>query len=279
MIVRVLEDNLNAFKNYIKSNPTKGDDYFVSDEALRAFDLEDNISYMYYENNVILGVLTIMKKYGIRLRYAHVKNNEFGILGKLHKACLEHTPSYKVFLEDGSEYIELFKQLGLTYERTVYALRRELAQVDIPVIPTTYTIAPLQIPNELQDFVDIRNTAFKDLAGSDHRDVSFYDGLENTETYLYEGMLLLKDNNKAIGIINASKEVEAGEHQFYIGPIAVLPEYQGKRLGKFMLAKIIETANHYNCVCTLSVNTDNENALKLYTDLGFYKEKKVIALI
>jgi ribosomal protein S18 acetylase RimI-like enzyme len=264
---------------YIQSNPTLDDDYFLSDEALEVFKLEDNISYIKLENNEIIGVITVLKKFGIRLRYAHVKNNDIDLLKQLHQACLTEVSSYKVFLEESSPYIQLFLALGLTLERTVYAFKRDLKAIDVPPLSEGYTISEVNTPDDLEDFVNIRNITFKSLKGADQRNVSFYDGLEASETYIPDGMLILKHLNRPIGIIKAAKEIEDGVHQFYIGPLGILPDYQHKGLGRFMLAYLINIANQYKCICTLSVNTDNENALSLYTDLGFYQEKKVMALI
>ncbi len=57
-----------------------------------------------------------------------------------------------------------------------------------------------------------------------------------------------------------------------IGPVAVLPSYQGKGLGRVLLRAMLICAHEksYKSVI-LSVNADNESALSLYTKEGFKK--------
>lgn len=279
MIIKLNHEYMNAFKDYIQANPTSDDDYFLSEDLLEQFTLEENITYISLSNNKINGALSIMKSFGIRLRYAHVMHDDINLLKELHDVVLSHIPSYKVFLEEGSSYIKMFLALGLTFERTIYALRRDINDILTHPISKDYSLEALKLPEELQDFADVRNKAFYGLKGSVQRDISFYEKHMSGDDYLQEATLLLRHKGKAVGIIKASKEIENGQEQFYIGPVAVIPDYQGRGLGKYMLSEIIQIANKHDCVCYLSVNTDNSNALKLYTDLGFEKDKIVTGLV
>jgi len=261
MIINLTEDYLKAFIDYMKTHKTEADDYFLSDEALDQFDIEDNYTYLMLEANVIIGVISVMKKFGVRLRYIHVADHDVSIFQNLYNEMKRQISHFKVFLEEGSPYIELFKKQGMILERTVYALRRDQEPININQISTDYDLSPLDIEKDLQGFVDVRNQAFKDVKGSEPRDVDFYLKHLRGNEYIKEGTLLLKHNDKPVAIIKAAKEIEAGEWQLYIGPVAVIPTYQGKGLGKYMLSNIIDLANRLDCICRLSVNTDNENAL------------------
>jgi ribosomal protein S18 acetylase RimI-like enzyme len=64
------------------------------------------------------------------------------------------------------------------------------------------------------------------------------------------------------------KEVENDE--YFISNIAVLPAYQGRGLGKYLLSQAEKTASErgFNKI-SLTVDVENEHAFSLYTQTGF----------
>ncbi|HQJ24170.1 MAG TPA: N-acetyltransferase, partial [Bacillota bacterium] len=60
---------------------------------------------------------------------------------------------------------------------------------------------------------------------------------------------------------------------FDIGPLAVLPGYQGKGLGRALLRAILAYAGERRTDAVLSVDSTNESALRLYSEEGFKKVK------
>ena len=60
-------------------------------------------------------------------------------------------------------------------------------------------------------------------------------------------------------------ESEGGKDYSFVAPLAILPEHQGKGLGSSLLRAGIQIGydNGYKD-CMLTVNGENENALKLY---------------
>lgn len=285
MITTLTEFHLKEFIEYTKKHHEGYDDYFLCDEQLNYFKIEDNITYIKVENNQIIGAISIMKSFGYRLRLLHARNDDFRVLEDLHLNAtkslkLNNISKYKVFIETKeTEMIDVFQKLGLEVERTIYAFKRNVNDITVPELDPEYSVDILKISEDIKDYADIRNIAFKNLAGSDQREISFFLTMDKDDSYCKETTLILRHLDKPVAIIKGAKEIEAGEEQIYIGPIAVLPAYQGKGLGKHLLSQVIQTANHMKCPCFLSVNTNNENALNLYKNLGFYEDATVVALI
>ena len=59
------------------------------------------------------------------------------------------------------------------------------------------------------------------------------------------------------------------EKAIYLVAICILPEHQGKGVGKFLIKKLICEAKALNIPVELGVFKINHSALKLYTTLGF----------
>lgn len=76
--------------------------------------------------------------------------------------------------------------------------------------------------------------------------------------------------------VNPEEETESGE--FYIDTVSVLPEHQGKGIGKKLIEKVIEKAGLLGFSRVgLLVDTENPNAKKLYQKLGFVvTDKKIL---
>ncbi len=83
----------------------------------------------------------------------------------------------------------------------------------------------------------------------------------------------MKKDGEAIGVIRVGKEVEEDMTYAFIGPVAVLPEYQGKGLGKILLRAGV-AFGQANAMphAMLCVNAENERAADLYLSEGFKKQ-------
>lgn len=277
MLVKVSDTNIDQAKNYIRDNATGFDDYFTSLEALDTFDLEKNISYLSVNKEKIDGLMTIMLDYGVRLRYAHAAS--FDILKKLHHACIKHVPKYKVFIPASSSQVDDFYKLGLKYERSVYALHRRQAPIEVITPDPMYSVEIIDPHRDMDVFTQVRNIAFENLKGSEQRPSSYYQAMFGQSSYIKAANLLIRKDKEVVAVIKGSLEYENQVKQLYIGPLAVLPDYQGQGLGKSLLTHLIKLANDISADCSLSVNGDNEQALGLYKQLGFQIKREVIALI
>lgn len=72
-------------------------------------------------------------------------------------------------------------------------------------------------------------------------------------------------------------ETDDGKKTLFIEAVSVLPEYQGRGLGKNLIRSSLEFAlkNGYD-KAMLSVNAENENASNLYLNEGFKKKELYI---
>ncbi|AYC28630.1 GNAT family N-acetyltransferase [Paenisporosarcina cavernae] len=80
-----------------------------------------------------------------------------------------------------------------------------------------------------------------------------------------KGQFIIVWNNKDVGKIRVKME----HNEAWIYGFAILPEYQGKGIGRDVLKKVIGIETGRGNSVHLEVETENENALKLYKDVGF----------
>ncbi|MDA3812207.1 MAG: GNAT family N-acetyltransferase, partial [Spirochaetaceae bacterium] len=81
-----------------------------------------------------------------------------------------------------------------------------------------------------------------------------------------------------VGVIKVSKDEQENENFGFIGPIAVLPEYQNKGLGRNMLRAIVRLISEWGWKSSLCVNADNKDAISLYLKEGFKKIETIISM-
>jgi mycothiol synthase len=99
----------------------------------------------------------------------------------------------------------------------------------------------------------------------------------NSETYIEGGMLILYHEGTPVGIVRGAKEFEEGEFLTFIGPLALIPEYQHKGLGRNLLRTIINFGAKAGIPkAMLCVNAENQKALDLYLKEGFEKLEAVV---
>lgn len=82
------------------------------------------------------------------------------------------------------------------------------------------------------------------------------------------GIQLLLKGNEPIGPFFS--EINEDGH-LEIGPIAVLPRFQGHEFGRLLLRKALRLSLKHKLESALSVNAANEKALSLYLKEGFEK--------
>lgn len=88
----------------------------------------------------------------------------------------------------------------------------------------------------------------------------------------YSFPLILEENKEIIGYAVIWKIYE----EFHIANIAIRPDYQGRKLGKYLLMEILKMAD--NCkYAILEVRESNVKAIQLYEKFGFKVIMKRIA--
>ncbi len=98
-----------------------------------------------------------------------------------------------------------------------------------------------------------------------------------TDDYLLkDGVQILWQGNEAVGLLRMELEDGPDGRFSFVAPIALLPGHQGKGLGTELLkAGIAICQNNDLNDCMLSVNAENEQALGLYTKVGFTIDEAV----
>lgn len=78
-------------------------------------------------------------------------------------------------------------------------------------------------------------------------------------------MLMIDVDNQAIGKIRVKRE----DGQAWIYGFSILPEFQGKGIGRKVLRKVVKDQHALEHSVHLEVETKNAHALKLYESVGF----------
>jgi mycothiol synthase len=101
--------------------------------------------------------------------------------------------------------------------------------------------------------------------------------LLHDDDYLEGGMMLLFHQGKPVGVIRGADDEYENAPIMNIGPVAVIPEYQGRGLGRILLRASLKFAKEkgYNRTI-LSVNGENERAQALYIQEGFKQVEAVV---
>lgn len=92
------------------------------------------------------------------------------------------------------------------------------------------------------------------------------------EMYKMEQIRFIVVDEKAIGFI----QVKESTDEIFLANLLIIDEYQGKGLGKELLADLIIKAGKLDKPVRLEVFTINERAQKFYQQLGFKVIKKDI---
>ncbi|WNB90985.1 GNAT family N-acetyltransferase [Bacillus sp. NEB1478] len=116
-----------------------------------------------------------------------------------------------------------------------------------------------------EDDSDMRIRISVEAFGMDEEDAiameSKIDGDEGNE------MLMIDVNGKSVGKIRFRRE----DGQVWIYGFAILPEQQGKGIGRKVLRQVIKDQNSAGHSVHLEVETNNDRALGLYESVGFEK--------
>ncbi|WBW94699.1 GNAT family N-acetyltransferase [Oceanirhabdus sp. W0125-5] len=278
-------DRIEEFVQYCKSYRGQVDDSFLYDEDLRDFTPdEENPTYILLnEQGIIIGAISLIidsynrkgKKARIRIFHSMYRNRES--YSMLLEAALNEIEGidklYNFVNEDNSEVIKIIKSLGFEIERYSYCLAREKEDIAEVIFPKEYELRTLQFGWDEEDWCVVRNAGFEKLAGSEIPITpDWVSSLEGDELILEDGMKLLYHKEKPVGQVAMSREITEDKLYTFIFSLCVIPEYQGKGLGRKLLRAAINFGKSKGMPQSmLSVNAENENALRLYFQEGFKK--------
>ena len=84
------------------------------------------------------------------------------------------------------------------------------------------------------------------------------------------------EKNKIVGTASLHIIQKSNRKMGLIEDVGILPNYQGKGIGKQLIKKLVQKANQLNCYKTI-LNCTSEN-MKFYEKLGFRQEQLQMTL-
>lgn len=290
---KLSKEFLQKFKDYCKTYGKVHDDSYLYEEDMRDEDFlneKENPTIIMVKDDEVVGVASLMlninfgkgnEKY--RFRIFHVIDGTFEV--------------YKVLLDEliktGINYDELFMfvplkihkngmsdilgGLGFEVERYAFLMERMNEEFIEPILPDGFRVTSLDLENELQIWIDIKNESFKKLAGVAKRDVPFLQKYIDSPEYIEDGLMLLWKEDEPIGVLSIARDDEDGINEAGVDAIGVLPGYQGLGLGRELLRTGIKFAIQKGFKkIWLSVHGENEKATKLYSQEGFTNKMELV---
>ena len=278
------------FIDFCKRHRNNVDDSYLYEEDLKNFQPDqDNPTYIVLNDysEIIAGVSLIKDSYYKRakkgrFRIFHSVEPDRNIYKLMLKSLKPHTTDInQVFLfvqEDNSVVRDLFHSMQFTIERYAYFLTREAVEAVQPSLPNEYTFKTFEFNKDEEDYLYVRNAGFATLKGSETpMTIAEVKKMKNDEDYIKGGIFLLYHREKPVGIVRSINDSHNDESVINIGPIALIPEYQGKGLGRQLVRKALQFGNSIGLPkAVLSANADNERAVHLYMKEGFNKEESLV---
>ncbi|MDQ1146171.1 mycothiol synthase [Bacillus sp. SORGH_AS 510] len=277
------EERVADFVAYCKNHKIEIDDSFLYDEHLANFKPDkENPTYIVTNQKgrmVAVGSL-MLNDYNrrgrkARFRIFHSEEEHLVNYQMLMQELLRHTNEIdEVFLfvpftnEKLAHTIELLKFLA---ERYTFLLVRGNEEVPKFSMLDGYEIRPFRLGMDEEAWCTVRNAAFANLKGSETPITPDMVVKMMTNSDHIEGAsLILFDKERPVGVIRGAVDEYEDAPIMNIGPIAIVPEYQGKGLGRFLLRYLLDFANRTGYDRTiLCVNAENERAKALYIQEGF----------
>jgi mycothiol synthase len=282
-------ERISDFIKYCKKHRMELDDSFLYDEDLQDFEPNDeNPTYIVTDRQgELVGAISIMiddynkrgRKTRIRIFHSEIENLE--CYSMMMQAVLKHTEGLdKAFLfvpVVNKKLVELIEGLEFTVERYSFILVREDVEVPASGLPEDYTIRSFRSGSDEEIWCEVRNAGFAKLQGSETPITpDMVRKMMAEEDYIEGGSMILYKGDRPVGVIRGTDDEYENSRIMNIGPIAILPEYQGKGLGRSLLRTSLQFAKEKSYDRTiLCVNADNERAKSLYIQEGFNQVEAV----
>ncbi|MCO7174963.1 GNAT family N-acetyltransferase [Sporolactobacillus kofuensis] len=283
-------ERIHDFVAYCKKHRMDVDDSYLYDEDLEHFEPdEENPTYILTdENDMIVGAASLLmdeyyQKSGRgRFRIFHCESNAYDQYQMLLNAIKQHTQALtelSLFIQTtNAEMMANVEKLQFTKWRYSFLLVKENL-TPLPVaLPEGFVIRPFQPGKDEDLWAEVRNSGFAKLLGSETPiTANMVKKMVSESDYLEDGMLILYHGNQPIGIVRGADDEYEGAPIMNIGPLAIIPSYQGQGLGRAMLRSSLNFAhaNNYSSA-VLCVNGENERAKTLYTHEGFKQVESVV---
>lgn len=288
-VIALEKQRVDDFVAYCKKHRMEVDDSYLYDSDLKDFEVSDeNPTYLVINHNdEIIGAASLViddyHKCGKRARFRifHSEIEDLQAYQMLLKAILKHTADLdKVFLfipVVNTKLLEIIQGLKFTLERYAFLLVREDLNVFEVNLPEGYELRAFHPGQDEENWIKVRNAAFATLKGSETPlTTEGVTKLLHDDDYLEGGMMLLFHQGNPVGVIRGADDEYENAPIMNIGPVAVLPEYQRRGLGRILLRAALQFAKEKGYKRTiLSVNGENDRAQALYIQEGFKQVEAV----
>lgn len=230
-------------------------------EMLRERNTE-NLDFFHYEENELVAFLGLYP-FGSTVEVCGmVKPNERrkGNFERLFHLAMEQVGSngYKKILLNapaGSEAAKLF----LNKQGAEYAFsEHQMEWRHTPLEETDDILLRQATEEDFEMSVRLSVTAFG-LDEDDARSMESHRFADHTD------MLMIDVNEETVGKLRVSRE----EGQAWIYGFSILPEYQGRGIGRKALRQVVKEQSSAGYTVHLEVETKNDHALRLYESVGF----------
>ena len=291
-IVAVEQDNLGAFLAYCQRHGREHDESFLPEED--DFKLSQDFqghpeypAYLLLDGNQTVGAACLIRTPNFvsarkgRWMIFHAQQPDPAWYMLLLDAMLQHAQGLDFlygFIPEGlQETRTAWEQIGLSVQRYSYILRWQQAAPP-PVFPPPGFIFRSVDPEDMAQMEalrDVLNASFSGLAGHIGNTVESLREAFAETLHLPGGMLLLYDGDRPVGSVRVTRDEDP--QASFVEMLGVIPPYQGRGLGRLLIRKSIDfsIAQGFSRVL-LSVNAENESAVRLYLSEGFQKDTVMV---
>jgi mycothiol synthase len=284
MKIEILKNNrIEDFVKYCRKYRKVIDDSFLYDEDLDKFKPDDENPTFIITNQqgeIAAAASLIIDDYNRRgrkgrFRILHSEIDDINCYSMLMEAILNYTEGLdKLFVFIPLVNVNLIKsieQLNFKAERYSFILVRENLAVPEFKLPKDYEIKTFRPGIDEETWCSVRNAGFAKLKGCETpMTFDMVINMISSDVNIEGGLKILYHKDKPVGVVRGTKDEYEDSPIMNIGPLAIIPEYQGKGLGRILLRYILNFAEEQSYKRTiLCVNAENERAKALYIKEGF----------
>ena len=231
-------------------------------EMLRARN-SDQLDFFYYENDELLAFIGLYP-FGSTVEVTGMvkpAERRKGHFTKLFEEAMTsvHQSGYKTILLNASASAEAAKvflaKQGAVYSFSEHQMRWESQRLSAPSGFTLRHSESIDLDMRIRLDVEAFDMTLEDAIAME----SVISGERDRD------MLMIDVNNETIGKVWVQRE--AGEAWIY--GFSILPEHQGKGIGRKVLQQIVKQQSEAGYSVHLDVETENAHALGLYEAVGF----------
>lgn len=289
-IIQLEQNGLNDFTSYCRLRRPDVDESFLYEKDLAelAIGPENPTVLAVDDGGAVIGagslVLSEHMRRGnrARVRILHAEEGRQDAYEGMFQALLPTLTGlgalYAYAPDRNRAQMEAFARLGFVVDRYSFFMVREPMPVPDVALPEGFAIEPCAEGRDEQHWCDVRNAAFATLRGSETPITaqmaarSMFGG-----GALPGGALMLRHHGEPVGVVRVGEDELDGQPVAEVGPLAILPGWQNKGLGRMLLRAALRRAAECGFGrVVLCVNAENERAAGLYEKEGFRRHEVAV---